>query len=109
MILIDCPTCGLRAVAEFRYGDAYKRRLTVEDGASDTLWTDYLYMRRNGMEVQTEWWYHAYGCGQWFLADRHTLTNEVLGTECWSRSDRHESSARHARDPRGAPGFAGEV
>ena len=31
--------------------------------------------------VQREWWFHRSGCGEWFLAERDTRTNEVLLTE----------------------------
>ena len=41
----------------------------------------YVYFRRNVAGVQREWWYHRFGCGLWFLADRDTRTNEVLRTE----------------------------
>jgi len=56
---------------------------------SDQEWADYLYMRRNELGVQTEWWYHRAGCGQWFLAERHTLTNEVVRTWVWQAASPH--------------------
>ncbi len=43
--------------------------------------TDYVYFRRNAAGVQREWWYHRLGCGEWFLADRDTRTNEILKVE----------------------------
>ena len=43
--------------------------------------TDYLYFRHNVAGVQREWWQHRFGCELWFLADRDTRTNEVLGVE----------------------------
>jgi sarcosine oxidase delta subunit len=30
--------------------------------------------------VQREWWNHRSGCGDWFIAERDTRTNEVFFT-----------------------------
>jgi sarcosine oxidase delta subunit len=40
--------------------------------------SDYVYFRDNVAGVQREWWQHRTGCGEWFLAERDTRTNEVL-------------------------------
>jgi sarcosine oxidase subunit delta len=37
-----------------------------------------VYFRDNVAGVQREWWQHRTGCGEWFLAERDTRTNEVL-------------------------------
>ena len=37
-------------------------------------------MRANAVGVQKEWWYHGAGCGSWFVAERHTRSNEVVKT-----------------------------
>ena len=42
--------------------------------------TDYVYFRRNVAGVQREWWFHRSGCRAWFIAERNTVTNEVLMT-----------------------------
>ena len=44
---------------------------------------DYLYQRDNARGPQREWWYHRAGCGLWFMAERHTHTNQVLRTYPW--------------------------
>jgi methylglutamate dehydrogenase subunit B len=49
--------------------------------------TDYLYFRDNVAGVQREWWQHRFGCELWFLADRDTRTNEVLGVEVPGAAD----------------------
>jgi sarcosine oxidase subunit delta len=46
-------------------------------------WADYLYMRRNALGIQREWWYHD-ACGSWFIAERHTKTHEVSATYFWT-------------------------
>lgn len=80
MFLIDCPNCGPRNVSEFRFGGEVRQQPT---DPTDREWADYLYNRANVLGEQTEWWYHRMGCRRWFLARRHTLTNEVRET-FWS-------------------------
>ncbi|MDP6085700.1 MAG: sarcosine oxidase subunit delta [Nitrospinota bacterium] len=76
--LIPCPQCGSRSAYEFRFGGEYKRRPAPD--ASDWEWTRYNYLQANVAGVQKEWWYHRDGCGAWFLAERNTVTNEVVQT-----------------------------
>ena len=83
MLLLPCPNCGSRNVQEYRYGGEYNPRPQRPLDVVDADWTDYVYMRANKMGVQKEWWYHRAGCGAWFLAERHTKTNEVLRTYRW--------------------------
>jgi heterotetrameric sarcosine oxidase delta subunit len=75
MFLIKCPNCGPRSATEFRYGGEVHSR---PEGSADQELADYLYVRKNALGVQTEWWYHRMGCRRWFMARRHTMTNEVL-------------------------------
>ena len=83
MLILTCPNCGERNVSEFRFGGDYLPRPSDPCAQTDEAWVDYLYMRENGMGLQTEWWYHYAGCGLWFLAERHTKTNEVTRTYPW--------------------------
>jgi sarcosine oxidase, subunit delta len=81
MLLLKCPNCGERNVAEFRFGGEVKRRpQNPEDSAADRAWVDYLYLKENKLGVQQEWWYHGAGCGLWFLAERHTKTQVIERT-----------------------------
>ena len=75
--LLQCPHCGLRDVNEFRFQGEVTRR----PGPDPTLreLCDYVYFRENVAGPQQEWWQHRIGCGEWFLAERDTRTNEVLG------------------------------
>ena len=76
MILLTCPNCGERNVAEFRFGGEYKQRpRNPEDRAAPASWTDYLYLKENKLGPQKEWWYHREGCGIWFAVYRDTCTN----------------------------------
>ncbi len=83
MLILTCPNCGPRNVAEFRFGGETNPRPKDPNATSDVEWSDYLYMRKNAMGVESEWWYHRAGCGIWFLAERNTATNEVLKTYSW--------------------------
>ena len=49
--VLTCPNCGPREVTDFGFAG-----------------------------VQREWWVHRSGCGDWFIAERDTRTNEVLFT-----------------------------
>ena len=86
--LLECPNCGPRDVNEFALrgrGHARPRRRAVAARA-DRL----LYFRDNVAGVQREWWYHRFGCELWFVAERDTRTNEVLGASSCRRSRRRE-------------------
>lgn len=76
--LVRCPNCGERGVYEFRFGGEARPRPMPQAG--DAEWLTYNYVRQNEAGVQKEWWYHRAGCGQWFLARRNTVTNDVLET-----------------------------
>ena len=76
--LIDCPTCGRREALEFSYGGETTSRGTGT--STEREFTDYLFYRQNVNGWQTEWWLHRDGCRMWFLAERHTFTNEVRAT-----------------------------
>jgi sarcosine oxidase subunit delta len=41
---------------------------------------EYIYGRANQNGMQKEWWYHRDGCGQWFVAERDTRSNQVTAT-----------------------------
>ena len=85
MVTLKCPNCGRRNVQEFRYGGEYNPRPARPMELSDEAWADFFFMRDNKMGEQEEWWYHRAGCGRWFLAERHTRSNEVSRTYNWSR------------------------
>jgi heterotetrameric sarcosine oxidase delta subunit len=80
--LVRCPNCGPRSVYEFRFGGEWIRR--PRQDAPDSDWLKYLYNRENVDGVQKEWWYHRDGCGEWFVAERDTITNSVVSSS-WVR------------------------
>ena len=73
--LIPCPNCGARPVGEFRFGGEVLKRPRPE--ASNGEWASYFYVRRNVAGDQTEWWYHKFGCRQWLVIERDTVSNAV--------------------------------
>lgn len=78
MLRIPCPWCGVRDEDEFRYGgEAPIVRPARPEQASDAAWADYLFYRDNVNGEHLERWLHAYGCRQWFLVRRDTLTHEI--------------------------------
>lgn len=78
MLRIPCPYCGVRDQDEFRYGgEASIVRPDDPDNVSDAEWADYLFYRDNVKGPRLERWLHSYGCRQWFLVRRDTLTHEI--------------------------------
>jgi sarcosine oxidase subunit delta len=81
MLLIPCPFCGARPENEFRYaGEAHIARPADPAAASDTAWAEFLYMRTNPKGSHRERWRHVHGCGRFFNAIRHTVTDAILST-----------------------------
>ena len=76
-LLVTCPNCGPREVAELRCAGESTRR--PSDTPTQRELNDYVYFRDNEWGVQREWWFCRV-CEEWFLAERHTYTNEVLRT-----------------------------
>jgi heterotetrameric sarcosine oxidase delta subunit len=84
--LITCPVCGPREALEFSYGGETSRRPGPDAPEEDLA--AYLFFRDNVDGWQTEWWLHRDGCRGWFLAERHTGTNEIRRT--WISGEERE-------------------
>ena len=80
MLTLQCPYCGVDAdeTELAPGGEAHLKR--HGPGSSDEEFEAYLFARANPKGVHFERWWHAYGCGKWFLAARCTMTLEVFGT-----------------------------
>ena len=76
--LIPCPNCGTRPVEEFTSTGEIRER--PKESPTQAELSHYVYFRRNAAGVQSEWWYHRYGCELWFLAERDTRDNRVIET-----------------------------
>jgi len=94
---LPCPHCGSRPVDEF----AYFGEVTHRPKSKPTLreLTDYVYLRDNVAGRQREWWQHRQGCGEWFLAERDTRTNEVISVSLPEPQRSHEGSDLVGSDP----------
>ena len=76
-MLINCPYCGLRSLEEFTYGgDASLARPDLADEDMER-WYNYVYLRDNPRGSHKEFWHHLYGCRQWLVATRDTLTHQI--------------------------------
>ena len=76
-MLIACPHCGPRDLAEFTY---QREADTVRpDQASTDLsaWNTYVYARRNEAGRHREHWQHVGGCRSHLVIERDTLTHEI--------------------------------
>jgi len=77
--LIRCPYCGERPSPEFAFGGVAGGDGDRPAATLDALSED-LYFSDNVAGVQTERWFHRFGCERWFAARRDTRTNEVSDT-----------------------------
>ena len=76
--VLTCPNCGVREVTDFAFGGELNPRPKETPSLRDL--GRYNYFRENVAGVQQEWWLHRSGCGEWFIAERNSLTNEVHWT-----------------------------
>jgi sarcosine oxidase subunit delta len=79
MLLIHCPYCEEdRPELEFRHaGEAHVQRpsQSVEPGRAVA---EALYLRTNTRGVVFERWRHVHGCGRFFNAARHSVSDAFL-------------------------------
>jgi heterotetrameric sarcosine oxidase delta subunit len=78
MLIIRCPWCGPRDEAEFICDGEHAPRPVAAE-ADDATWAHYLYYRGNARDFIEEHWVHAFGCEQWLVVERHSVTNEIRG------------------------------
>ena len=48
---------------------------------NDQQWAEFLYYRGNEKGIQGERWRHSHGCGRFFNAVRHSVTDRLLCTQ----------------------------
>ncbi|WIV49583.1 sarcosine oxidase subunit delta [Marivivens sp. LCG002] len=80
MLTLQCPYCGVDAEETELQGGGEAHLKRFGPGSNDDDFEGYLFLRENQKGIHFERWRHAYGCGKWFLAARHTNTLEVFGT-----------------------------
>jgi heterotetrameric sarcosine oxidase delta subunit len=101
VIQLDCPNCGPRNVAEFRY--VGERHVRPDPATADpSTWRAYLYVRANPAGWTDETWLHRSGCRRYLTVERHTVTNEVRGVREASRPGGPSGVHPRAGEPPGA-------
>lgn len=78
MKLLQCPMNGIRPISEFVFGGEL-RAMPNPETSTDKEWAAYVHNRNGAPGLKKEWWYHG-PSGTWFIAERNTLTEEVLRT-----------------------------
>jgi sarcosine oxidase subunit delta len=100
--VLTCPNCGPREVTDFGFGGELNPR--PKEAPSLRELGEYNYFRNNIAGVQQEWWLHRSGCGEWFIAERDTRTNEVHWTAPPNEVFGERTGAAAAPDTAGAVG-----
>ena len=82
MLLIHCPYCeqDLPELEFANAGEAHLVRPRDMSQMSDEEFSLYFFHRDNPKGVNLERWRHAHGCGRFFNAIRHTVTDKFLKT-----------------------------
>jgi sarcosine oxidase subunit delta len=75
MLLIACPHCGPRALAEFTFERPVESIIPLD--ATPQAAMDRLYTRDNPRGPSRELWRHAYGCRAWLTLTRDTSTHAI--------------------------------
>ena len=78
MLLINCPFCKKRNETEFVYGGPVGADRPDPNTVSDQEWVDFLTLVPNPTGPVYEKWWHARGCGEWFIICRDTTTHEII-------------------------------
>jgi sarcosine oxidase subunit delta len=78
MKVMNCPLNGPRNISEFTYGGEFKQ-VPDPQTCSDAEWADYVFNSEDLLGVVREWWMHN-PSSYWFLAERHTGSDEILRT-----------------------------
>jgi sarcosine oxidase subunit delta len=75
MLLIPCPLCGPRALAEFTFERPMESIVALDASPEEAMGR--LYTRDNPRGLSWELWRHAYGCRAWLKLHRDTATHEI--------------------------------
>ncbi|MGX1127214.1 sarcosine oxidase subunit delta [Pseudomonas sp. HLS-6 TE3448] len=78
MKIMICPLNGPRNISEFTYGGEFKP-MPNPSTCSDSEWAAYVFNSEDTLGVVREWWMHS-PSSYWFLAERHTVTDEIIRT-----------------------------
>ncbi len=79
MLLISCPYCGPRSLAEFSFERPIEAIVPLDATPEDAM--KRLYTRENLRGLSWELWRHAYGCRAWIRLHRDTATHQIVMSE----------------------------
>ena len=78
MKIMPCPLNGPRNIQEFIcFGEVAE--MPEPNQTEDDDWAAFIWMSNNTAGVVREWWCHT-ATNYWFIAERDTVTDEVLKT-----------------------------
>ncbi len=78
MKVMTCPLNGPRNIQEFVcFGEVGE--MPEPNETSDIDWAEYIWLSNNTAGVVREWWCHG-ATNLWFIAERNTVTDEILKT-----------------------------
>ena len=82
MLLINCPYCGEeRPEIEFSgAGEAHIERPSNIAEISDAEFEKFFFIRENKKGLVFERWRHLHGCGRFFNAVRHSVSDKFICT-----------------------------
>lgn len=78
MKLMPCPLNGPRSIAEFACaGEVVELRDPAD--CDDEAWAEHVVFSNNTAGLVREWWFHI-PTSYWFIAERNTVTDEIVKT-----------------------------
>ena len=78
MKIMPCPLNGPRNIQEFVCAGPVEPH-PDPNRCSDEEWAAYVWLEENVAGVVREWWCHV-ATSYWFIAERNTVTDEILAT-----------------------------
>lgn len=78
MKIMNCPLNGPRNISEFVWGGEVRPMPDPAD-LGDRAFAEWLFLEDNAAGVVREWWCHA-PTSFWFIAERNTITDEIIRT-----------------------------
>jgi len=78
MKIMPCPLNGERNISEFScFGEVID--MPEPNEVNDAAWAEHVWYANNTAGVVHEWWCHV-PTSYWFIAERNTVTDEILRT-----------------------------
>jgi sarcosine oxidase subunit delta len=78
MKIMPCPLNGPRNITEFAcFGEV--TGMPEPNAADDAAWAAHVWYANNTAGLVREWWCHT-PTNYWFIAERHTVTDEIVRT-----------------------------